>query len=211
MLDLLIRVEHVVEDHTAAGHVHINRQRLRLRLGFQNLSLSGCARWLISSRKFSHKSIPTVIVKIDASHIGVVQSARTSALVVITSTGTVKVGGWCTTSAGAGEGRSLELVVLALESLQKIGSGFRGKLIISKSDADGTTCKIEAIHLLQSLTCLTSISKSMVRSDHVVLEGRWELLTGQNRSHGCDLNRLSGAARIQAHRMARIHSEDPAQ
>lgn len=164
MQDILIGIEHVVKNNATTGLTHADGQRLWLRLRFENLSLSVCARGLISSRKFPHKSVPAVVIKIDASDVGVVQSAGTSPLVVITGTGTIKVGGRSTTTTSARESRPLILLVLALESLQEIGSGFRGELIVSKSDADRSTGKIESVHLLQSLTGLAGISESRMES-----------------------------------------------
>lgn len=39
--NLLGCIKHVPEDNTAAGHVDVNRERLGLGLGLQNLSLGG--------------------------------------------------------------------------------------------------------------------------------------------------------------------------
>jgi len=55
-------------------------------------------------------------------------------------------------------------LVLALESLKEVGSRLRGKLIVSEPDSDGTTSKVEPVHLLKGfsgLTGLTELNKSI--------------------------------------------------
>lgn len=152
-----------MQDDTATSHVVGHRERLgRLRLGLQNLSLNSSGWRLISSCKLPHESISAVVVKVDASNISVVQGTCAATFVAIAGTSTVKVGRWSATSTSARKGGSLVLLVLALESLQKIGSGFWGKLIISKSNSNGTTGKIKPVHLLKSFAGLACVSESVL-------------------------------------------------
>lgn len=173
-MNLLVWVKHVVKDNTAARHGVGDRHWLgSLRLGFENLSLSICGRGVISSCKLSHESIPAIVVKVDTRHVGIIESASTTSLLVVTSAGTIEIGGWCTTASRAREGGSLKLwVVLTLESLQEVGSGFGGKLIVAKSDPDGATCEVKPIHLLQGLTSLTSVSESVICVSRY--QGQWK-------------------------------------
>ena len=61
----------------------------------------------------------------------------------------------------SGEGRSLivALVFLPLEPLEEICGRFRGELIVTEANPDGTPSKIEAIHLFQSFPSLVRITE----------------------------------------------------
>lgn len=150
-----------MQDDAAACHSVGNGHRLgSLRLGLQDLSLSSCGRGLISSSKLPHESIPAVVVKIDSRHVGIVEGTSATSLLVVAGAGTIEVGGRCTAATRAREGGALEVrVILALESLQEVGSGFGGKLIVAKSDSDGTTCEVKPVHLLEGLTSLAGVSE----------------------------------------------------
>ncbi len=117
-------VEHVVQDDAAAGHVDIDRERLGFRLGLNDLSLSLTTGGFISSRKLPHQRVPAVVVEIDAGHVRVVQSTRAATLLGLAPPSPIEVGGRRTATAGTREGGSLELLLLvvALESLQQVGS-----------------------------------------------------------------------------------------
>jgi hypothetical protein len=52
------------------------------------------------------------------------------------------------------------LLVLALEALKKVGGGFGGELIVAKTDTDGATCEVKAVHLFKSFTSLIWITES---------------------------------------------------
>lgn len=161
-IDVLSRVKHVVENNASAGHVHVDRQRLGLRLGLENLSLrNDASRGLVSSCQLPHEGITTIVVEVDTSNVGVVEGTGTGALFVVACASAIKVGGGGATSAGARESRSLELLmmILALEPLQEIGSGLWGKLIVSKSHANRATSQVKPVHLFEGLSGLTSVTE----------------------------------------------------
>lgn len=161
-VDVLSRVKHVVKNNASTGHVHVDRQRLGLRLGLENLSVrNNASRWLVSSCQLPHEGIATIVVKVDTGNVGVVESTGTGALLVVACASAIKVGSSGATSAGARESRSLELLmmILSLEPLQEIGSGLWGKLIVSKSNTNRATSEVEPIHLFEGLSGLTSVTE----------------------------------------------------
>lgn len=106
-----------MQDHATARHVDIDGERLRLRrLGLEDLSLSLAAGWLVSSCQLPHEGVSTVIVKVDASDISVIQGTGARALFVIPAAGAIEIGRRLASAAGARESGSLVLLILALES-----------------------------------------------------------------------------------------------
>jgi hypothetical protein len=90
--DVLCRVEHVVEYNTATSHVDVDGQGLgRLCLGFENLPISG-AGGFVSSGQFPHERVATIVVKVDASNVRVVEGTGSSALLAVTHTGAIEIG-----------------------------------------------------------------------------------------------------------------------
>jgi hypothetical protein len=201
-----------MENNTAAGHVDIDRERLgSLCFGFQDLPISG-ADGFVSSGQFPHERVSTIVVKVDASNVRVVQGTGSSALLAVAHASAIEVGGRGSTTSGTRESRSLKLliaVLAGLESLQEIGRRLRGKLIVTKTNTDRATREVKAIHLLQSFPSLTGITEPA----RVLVGFRDEsingLLTGQTHSHDCGRYRLSATGQTRALRTAQRRSAGP--
>lgn len=138
--NVLIRIEHVLENNAATGSVHVDRQRLGLSLGFHDLALVLGSGGVVGSSKLSHECIATVVVEIHTTNVCVIESAGAASLFAVAPSGSIKRGRLAATAAGSGEGRSLKVALVALvlagKSLQQVGSALRGKLIVAQSDAD---------------------------------------------------------------------------
>lgn len=215
--DALFRIEHVSKQYAAASLVDANRKRLgclslRLSDGALLVAAVGFRSRVICARKFPHQCISGVIVKVHTSNISIVESAGTSSpFVIVTTSGTIE-SATCTSRLGtaaavAGESRSLEgaLSFLPLEPLEEVCGGFRGELIVTESNPNGTPSKIEAIHLLQGFLSLVWIPKSEILSTRacITLE---EILTERNHSLCFALAPPSVIEQTRARRKVRRHS-----
>lgn len=156
---MLLGFKHVVKHNTATRHVDINREWLRLRLGLQDLSLVVAIGAIVGPGKLSHQRIATVVVKVDARNVRVVEGAGTARFLILSASRPVEGGCLRATSTGARKGGTLELLILAGKSLQQVGSALRGELIVSETDTDRTPGQIKAVHLLQCLSCLCCVAE----------------------------------------------------
>ena len=75
---LLCRIEHVSQQHTSAGLVDIDWERLHLGFRLDDLALLvgsvrlGCR--LICSRKFPHQCVSAIVIKVHTGNVGVIKS-----------------------------------------------------------------------------------------------------------------------------------------
>ena len=121
--NVLLGIKHIVQDYTATCHVYLDREGFGLSLRFNDRSfVLSAVGGLVRSSKFSHQGITTIIVKVHTSNVSVVQGTGTGCLVVVTAAGSIEARRLRTSSTSTGESRALIWLVLALESLQEIGS-----------------------------------------------------------------------------------------
>lgn len=85
--NVLVRIEHVVQNDTATCHVYIHGQGLRLGFGLKGLAFFttiGVA--LIGSGEFPHQGIATIVAKVNTGDVCIVQSAGAAGLFAVATT-----------------------------------------------------------------------------------------------------------------------------